>query len=51
MPTVNNTSIAFIVLQPYSIAEKDSTHNNRPQKTVRIHKMKILPFFTNISSR
>lgn len=32
MPTVNNTSIAFIVLQPYSIAEKDSTHNNRPQK-------------------
>lgn len=29
MPTVNNTSI---VLQPSSIAEKDSKHNNRPQK-------------------
>lgn len=32
MPTVNNTPIVFIVLQPYSIAEKDSKHNNRPQK-------------------
>ena len=29
MPTVNNTPI---VLQPYSIAEKDSKQNNRPQK-------------------
>lgn len=32
MPTVNNAPIVFIVLQPYSIAEKDSNHNNRPQK-------------------
>lgn len=45
---VNNTPI---VLQPSSIAEKDPKHNNRPQKTVRIHKLKILPFFPNISSR
>lgn len=29
MPTVNNTPI---VLQPYSIAENDSNHNNRPKK-------------------
>lgn len=29
MPTVNNTPI---VLQPYSIVEKDSKQNNRPQK-------------------
>lgn len=49
MPTVNNTPI---VLQPYySIVEKDSKYNNRPQKTVHIHKLKILPFFPNISSR
>ena len=48
MPTVNNTPI---VLQPSSIAEKDSKQNNRPQKTVRIHKLKILPFFSKITSR
>lgn len=48
MPTVNNTPI---VLHPSAIAEKDSKQNNRPQKTVRIHKLKILPFFPNISSR
>ena len=51
MPTVNNTPIVFIVLQPYySIAEKDSKYNNRPQKTV-CPQVEILTFFPNISSR
>ena len=46
MPTVNNTPIVFIVLQPYSIAEKDSKHNNRPQKNCtypQVENITILP--------
>lgn len=46
MPTVNNTPIVFIVLQPYSIAEKDSKHNNRPQKNStypQVENITILP--------
>lgn len=43
MPTVINTPI---VLQPYSIAEKDSKHNNRPQKNStypQVENITILP--------
>ena len=45
MPTVNNTLIVFIVLQPYSIAEKDSKHNNRPKKCTypQVENITILP--------
>ena len=46
MPTVNNTPIVFIVLQPYSIAEKDLKHNNRPQKNSKypqVENITILP--------
>lgn len=46
MPTVNNTPIVFIVLQPYSIAEKDLKHNNRPQKNStypQVENITILP--------
>lgn len=45
MPTVNNTPIVFIVLQPYSIAEKDSKHNNRPKKCTypQVENITILP--------
>lgn len=43
MPTVINTPI---VLQPYSIAEKDSKQNNRPQKNStypQVENITILP--------
>ena len=43
MPTVINTPI---VLQPYSIAEKDLKHNNRPQKNStypQVENITILP--------
>lgn len=46
MPTVNNTPIVFIILQPYSIAEKDLKHNNRPQKNStypQVENITILP--------
>lgn len=46
MPTVNNTPIVFIALQPSSIAEKDSKHNNRPQKNStypQVENITILP--------
>lgn len=46
MPTVNNTPIVFIALQPSSIAEKDSKHNNRPQKNStypQVENIAILP--------
>lgn len=45
MPTVNNTPIVFIVLQPYSIAEKDLKHNNRPKKCTypQVENITILP--------
>ena len=46
MPTVNNTPIVFIALQPFSIAEKDSKHNNRPQKNStypQVENITILP--------
>lgn len=42
MPPVNNTPI---VLQPSSIAEKDSKHNNRPKKCTypQVENITILP--------
>lgn len=46
MPTDNNTPIVFIILQPYSIAEKDLKHNNRPQKNStypQVENITILP--------
>lgn len=45
MPTVNYTPIVFIVLQPYSIAEKDLKHNNRPKKCTypQVENITILP--------